>query len=120
MEWLVNCYTKTGEEWYLEVVERIECICNVMTDKKCQVVYLQNDKNEIRRVLRHWPKAIKKEDSPEWVACDIMNRVENKIKGTKYYKRGNNSQAFEVVVSENRSFLFDLERRVIYCLCTKA
>ncbi len=119
IEWLIDCYRETGEENYMEAVERIQWVCNTISDRVCLVQLIKVDKNEIRRVLRRWPKTSKKESDPDWVADDIMNRIVNQIKGRKYYQKGKNPQAFEVVISEKKAFLLDLERQVIYLFETK-
>ncbi len=114
IEWLIVCYEKTSEENYLEVVERILWICNEISDTIFSAQLMKFDKADVRRILRRWPKSSEIEKSPEWVVDDIIFRVVNRVKGRKYYQRGRNIRAFELVVSEDKVFLMDLERRMVY------
>ncbi|MBE5922696.1 MAG: hypothetical protein E7269_08090 [Lachnospiraceae bacterium] len=89
-----------------------------MFEKFFKVQLLKADKVSVRRILRRWPTAAKREYQPDWVAGDIVNRVVNRIEGSKYYQRGKNPKAFKLVVSEKEAFLSDLERHIIYAFQT--
>lgn len=111
MEWLLDCYEKTEDPVCLEAALQIRRAYEEM-----RFARIKPSVSRVREVLGRWPRAAGKEESAGWIAEDIVRRVQNRIPGSRFYRRGRNGTVFELLVLEEGAWLLDLERKKVYLL----
>ena len=67
-------------------------------------------KSEIRRTIGPWPRASKREESADWIAEDIVERVKRKEEGFCFYRGRGDSMILELVVMQKRSLLISASK----------
>ena len=67
-------------------------------------------KSAIRRAIGPWPRAVRKEESADWIAENIIERVKKKEEGFNFYRGRGGSMIIELVVMKDRSILLSASK----------
>lgn len=71
---------------------------------------------QIRRALGKWPKAYRTEESSDWVARNILEHIKSKDYGSFFYECQRIQLIFELLVTNEGSYLIDTAKGKIYVI----
>ncbi len=108
IEWLTDCYQKTGD------VMCAKAACQTAKAYSEMEHRLKPNASQMGEALGRWPRSAVKEENIRWVIQDILYRVNYGIHGCKFYRKGRNGAVFELLVLKEGAWLLDLERKRIY------
>ena len=110
VEWLNDCYSKTGDQICQEAASQTARAYGEMERR------LKMNARQVGEVLGRWPRSTIKEENIRWVTEDIVHRVSQGVTGCRFYRKGQNGAVFELLVLEQGAWLLDLEKKRIYKL----
>lgn len=108
VEWLNDCYSKTGD---LICQEAALQTANAYGEMERS---LKPNAAQVGEALGRWPRSIIKEENIRWVTEDIIHKVTQGIAGCWFYRKGQNGAVFELLILEEGAWLLDLEKKWIY------
>ena len=108
VEWLTDCYQKTGDVLCGEAASQTLKVYGEMERR------LRPTASQVGEVLGRWPKGSVKEESAKWVVEDILRRVGSGKPGCRFYRKGRSGAVFELLVLDEGAWLLDLEKKRIY------
>lgn len=108
VEWLTDCYGKTGDHLCWEAASQTAKAYSEM-ERSLKPTYSQ-----VGEALGRWPGSAKKEESFKWVLEDILYRVCQGVRGCSFYRKGQNGGIFELLVLEDSAWLMDMEKKRMY------
>lgn len=108
VEWLTDCYRKTGDAVCGEAAYQTAKAYSEMERR------LKPNVSQVGEALGRWPRSTVKEENVGWVVRDIVHRVNHGIQGCRFYRKGYGGSVFELLVLEEEAWLLDLERKCIY------
>lgn len=108
VEWLTDCYSKTGDSLCQEAASHTARAYGEM-ERSLKLTLMQ-----VGEALGRWPRSTAKEENVRWVAEDIVYRVSHGVQGCRFYRKGQNGGIFELLVLEEGAWLLDMEKKWIY------
>ncbi len=108
VEWLTDCYQKTGD------VICGEAACQTAKAYSEMERRLKPNVSQVGEALGRWPRSTAKEENVGWIIEDIVHRVKCGVHGCRFYRKGHEGPIFELLVLEEGAWLLDLERKRVY------
>lgn len=139
-EWLYCCYERTGDELCIKAAKQIinaymefgflyenssavfdkilKAAGTKFEDEFPKKVYstniLKKKVLQIREILGFFPTKVDKRYNAEYIAKDMLSKINNCEHGCFYYGKKENEISFELLILKEDSYLIDLERGKTY------
>lgn len=94
VEWLTDCYRKTGDAVCGEAAYQTAKAYSEMERG------LKPNVTQVGEALGRWPRSAVKEENVGWAVRDIVHRVNHGIQGCRFYRKGRGGPVFELLVEE--------------------